>query len=376
MAYAIRPSAAWIWGTGGCRGYAKMAALYPEIPGFVDDTIREEGIAGHWVAHSIGQGFIVPEGTVAPNKVEVDEKMLEGAEMYLEDLRSVGVPVYQEMTLPAPWIHKECGGTSDAWAWCAKTRTLYLWDYKYGFRYVDIFENPQVAIYVSSILDYLVKLGWIVLDGIAEMEITIDMRIVQPRSFGSEPIRRWVVKAAMLRGLWNMLRQAAVEVMSPEPMLKAGPYCQDCSARHACPAALRASLASVEYSAKPLPFDMSPEAMGDALRRIKQAQEYLEAMSSGMEAQLLHAIANGHVDPNWQVGHGRRSTVVKEGFEAAIAALCAMHKVDPYKPPKLKTAKQIEALMPAGMVAAMIETRPGSRKLVPFTDKTVRKLLT
>lgn len=377
MAYAIRPSAAWIWGIGGCRGYARMAAMFPELPGVVDDTIREEGNAGHWVAHKLGQGFIVAEGSLAPNKVEVDDKMLEGAQLYLQDLRSCGVPVYQEHTLPAPWIHEQCGGTPDAWAWDAAKRKLYVWDYKYGFRYVDVFENPQLAIYVSAILDYLHKLGWIVLDGVSEMDITVEMVVVQPRSYGDDTIRRWVGKAAMLRGVWNILRNAAVEVMSPDPLLKAGAWCADCPARHACPAAVRASLASVEYSAKMIPVDLTPTAMGDLLRRLKLAKEFIESMESGLEVQLLHAISNGHVDPNWMVGHGRGSTKFIEGGEQQFLALAKYMKLDGVtKPERARTPLQIIDLHGEALLSKFIEKRPGAKKLVPFTERTIRKLLT
>lgn len=377
MTYAIRPSAAWIWGTGGCRGYARMTALYPEIPGVTDDTVREEGIAGHWVSHMLGKGFVVNEGVVAPNKVEVDSGMLEGAQMYLQDLRSCGVPVYQETTLPAPWIHKECGGTPDAWAWDPVKRKLIVWDYKYGYRYVDVFENPQLSIYVSAILDYLHQLGWIVLNGTAEMDITVEMVVVQPRSYSADAIRRWTVKAAVLRGIWNTLRQAAVETMGDNPILRAGAHCQDCSARHACPAAQRASLAAIEYSAKMIPHDLTPAAMGDALRRLKLAKEFISSMESGLEAQLMHAISNGHIDPNWSIGHGRGSTVFLEGKEQEFLALAKYMKLTGVtKPERAKTPLQIIDAIGPVLISRFIEKRPGARKLVPFTDRTIRKLLT
>jgi len=374
MAYAIRPSAAWIWGIGGCRGYAAMCAKYPEVPGVVNDTIREEGIAGHWVGHMMGQGYIVPEGSMAPNKVEVDSDMLEGAEMFLQELRYTGLPVYQEVTLPAVYIHKECGGTSDAWAWDAIKRKLYVWDYKYGYRFVDAFENPQLSIYVRSILDYLVSVGLLAHD-FDDRQIEVEMVVVQPRSFSADPVRRWNCTAADLRGLWNLLKHAAIEVMSADPVLKAGDHCNDCPARHACPAAQRTTEVGIDLSAKMVPHDLTPTAMGDMLRRVQKAKEFLDSMEKGLEAQLLHAIANGHVDPHWTHGHGRSSTVIKEGREALVASLCAMYKVDPYKPPKMKTALQIQALIDPTLLAPHIETRPGRRKLVPFTARTVRKLL-
>lgn len=374
--YDIRPSSAYIWGVGGCHGYAAMVAKYPEQPGVTDDTVREEGTAGHWLAHMLGKGYTVLEGAIAPNKVEIDGDMLEGAELYLTDLRAVGVPVYQEVTLPAPWIHKLCGGTSDAWAWDASTGTLYVWDYKYGYRFVDAFENPQMAIYVSAILNYLQQQGLLILDGNTEQDITVVMTVVQPRGFGAEPVRRWKTKASSLRGLWNMLHAAAIGTQSADPILKAGSHCTDCAARHDCPAFTKAALSCIDYSAKMVPNNLTPAGMGQALRIVRQAKEYLASMESGLEAQLLHAIANGHVDPHWERGHGRSTTVYKEGHEQQVLALASYMKIDgATKPVRAKTPKQLEALMGPAVLAPHIETRPGRRKLIPFTDRSIRKLL-
>lgn len=371
--YAIRPSAAWIWMS--CHGYARMSARYPELAG--DDTVREEGTAGHWVAHMLGQGFKVQEGAIAPNKVEVDAEMLEGAETYVELLRASGAPVYQEMTLPAAWIHSQCGGTSDAWSWDALTNTLRVWDYKYGYRFVDAFENPQLAIYVSAILDYLQRLGLIVLNGHTEQEITVEMTVVQPRSYSAEPVRTWRCKVAMLRALWNKLRAAAIETLSDDPGLRSGPHCMDCSARHDCPAALRSTEVGLELSAKLIPVNLSSAAQGDLLRRVKAAQDVLKSMADGLEAQLLHAIANGHVDPNWQTGNGRSSTRFIEGGEdqfLALAQYMKLHGVT--KPVRAKTPKQIQALVDPRLIERFIETIPGRKRLVPFNARTIRKLLT
>jgi hypothetical protein len=375
--YAIRPSAAWIWGDGGCRGYAQMVARYPEIPGLVNDTVREEGIAGHWVAHKIGQGFIVPEGTEAPNSVEVDDKMLDGALMYVNDIRtrSCGHPAYMETPLPAPWIHEHCGGTPDAWSWNPLTRTLTVWDYKYGFRYVEAFENPQLSIYVSAILDYLHKVGAIVLDGHSEQDISVDIVIVQPRSYGADIVRNWKAKAAMLRPIWNRLRAAAIEAAGPDPQLRAGPHCLDCSARAHCPAAIRASLVALDVTSRSVPVDLAPEAAGDLLRRLIAAQDAVNTMVTGLQQQMVHAISQGHQDPNWTMGNGRSSTIYVEGGEAQILALAKVMGVDITKPVRAKTPLQVLELMDPRLVNRFITKTPGARKLVPFTERSLRKAL-
>lgn len=375
--YAIRPSAAWIWGTGGCHGYARMVALYPEVPGLSNDTVREEGTAGHWVAHMMGQGYVVPEGSYSPNHIEVDGEMLDGSTIYLDDLRSrsMGFPVYMEMTLPALWIHSQCGGTPDAWSWNPVTRTLTVWDYKYGFRYVDAFENPQLVIYVSAVLDYLHKTGVIVLDGHSEQDITVDIVIVQPRSYSAGVIRNWKVKAALLRPMWNSLRAAAMAVAGPDPQLRAGDHCNDCPARHACPAAQRASEVALDMSSRPVPHELTPEQAGDVLRRLKAAQQALKSMVTGLEQQMIHAISNGHQDPHWTMGYGNTKTVYTEGGEQQLIALAKVMGKDVTKPLRAVTPLQAVKLMDPAIVARFTTKQPGARKLVSFTERSIKKAL-
>lgn len=365
--FSLRPSAAAVWSV--CHGYVRMTAQYPEIPGVVDDTVREEGNAGHWVAHMMGKGYIVTEGTLAPNGLEVTDEMLEGAGVFLDELRTCGVPVYQEMTLPAPWIHELCGGTSDAWAWDAARRILRIWDYKFGYRYVDPFESPQLSIYASAVLEFLKLIS----DANCG-SITVELIIVQPRGYGGDVIKRWRTTVDELRPTLNRLRVAALAVTGENPTLVAGSYCEDCSARHACPALQRASLAALDISAKAIPNDLSPVAAGDALRRLLAAQSYIKAMTSGLQQQLLYAIQQGHVDPHWSIGHGQSRTVWKEGKEAEVIALGKLMGADLAKPMKPVTPVQAKKLLDPAMVDRYSETRSGGRKLIPFNDRSLRKL--
>lgn len=372
--YAPRPSAAHIWGTGGCHGYYAMIAQYPELPD-TDNTVRDFGIGGHWLAHKKGEGFIIPEGSFTPNGVEVDEEMVEGVDLYLSELRTTGYPVYLEMTLPAPWIHERCGGTADAWSWDPVNRKLTVWDLKLGFRYVDAFENPQLVIYVSAILDYLHKLGVIVLDGHHEQNIDVEVVVVQPRSFGADTIRRWRTKAVLLRPLWNKLRAAAIETLGPNPTLRTGSHCADCPARYACPAAQRAGLDSMDVSAQSIPHQLTPEQAGNAYRRVLKALENLQSLATGLEQQLLHEMLNGHQDPHWRIGYGRTSTVYIEGGEQQLIGLAKAMNLDVCKETRAKTPKQVMEIMDPELVKRFITTRSGKRRLEPVTERSIRKAL-
>lgn len=375
MGYAIRPSSAWIWGADdGCRGYPLMVQQYPEIAGTVDDTVRKEGTAAHWVSHAIGQGYVVPEGTVSPEGVMVDDDMLDGVAQYLGVLRSWGGQVYQETPLPAAWIHPMCGGTPDAWAWFPEQGLVRVADFKYGFRFVDEFECLQGAIYVCAVCEYLASKGLMVLDGYTEQHLQFEFTIVQPRCYGVAPVRTWRGKLSDLRGIWNKLRAAAEEVVAPNPPLRSGPQCWECSARLNCPAFQKASMAAMSFSAQAVPHDLTREQMGNMLRMLRKAKADIESLVDGVEVQLMHAIDQGYTSPHWELSSGGGRRVYKDGAEERLIALGDLYKVNLRKPQRALPITQAEALIDPQVLARFYETRPYKRKLVPFDSKKLRKL--
>jgi hypothetical protein len=239
-------------------------------------------------------------------------------------------------------------------------------DYKYGYRPHDPFEHLQMCIYVAAGLDYLKQ------NGQDEQTWEVEIVVCQPRAFGLDPIRRWNTKGALLRPIWNKLADAAAAVVSADPRLMVGPYCEDCSARWACPALQTASLTAMDVSARLIPHDITPAAMGDALRRLVRHQENINALVSGMRDQLEHAIRNGHTDQHWELGHGRSKLAWKEGCESQVLALADMLGTPVAKPRKAITPLQAEKLLDPEIVARFIERRPGARKLIPFN---IRKYL-
>jgi len=375
MNYAIRPSSAWIWGAdSGCRGYPLMVQQRPEISGTVDDTIRKEGTAAHWVSHAIGQGYSVPEGYMTPEGVEVDEEMLDGVALYLGVLRSWGGTVYQETPLPAGWIHSLCGGTPDAWGWFPDQGLVRVTDFKYGYRFVDEFECLQGAIYISAVCEYLASKGLMQLDGHTEQFLRFEFTIVQPRCYGVKPVRTWTGTLASLRGIWNKLRAAADEVASPNPPLRTGPHCWECSARLSCPAFTKASMASIEFSAQAVPHDLTIEQMSNMLRMLRKAKGDIDSLCDGVEAQLMHAIDTGRTVPHWELSSpgGRRH--YKEGVEDQVIALGDLYGVNLRKPPRAVSISQAESLIDPQVLERFYEKRAYKRKLVPFDSKKLRKL--
>lgn len=375
MTYALRPSAAWIWGAdNGCRGYPLMVSQRPEIEGTVDDTIRKEGTAAHWVSHAIGKGYVVPEGYVTPEGVVVDDDMLDGVAQYLNVLRSWGAPVHQEMSLAAGWIHALCGGTPDAWSWFPDQGLVRVADFKYGFRFVDAFENLQGAIYIIAVCEWLAARGMMVLDGHTEQYLRFEFTVVQPRSFGAQPVRTWSGTLAEMRGIWNKLRAAADEAAAPNPPLRTGPHCWECSGRLSCPAFQKASMASFEFSGQPVPHDLSIDQLSNLLRMLRKAQGDIGSLVDGVEAQLMHAISQGKPAPHWELSSPGGRRYYKEGKEPELIALGDLYGVNLRKPQRAVPISVAEGLLDPKVLEQFYEKRPYKRKLVPFDSKSLRKL--
>ena len=366
----LPPSGASAW--GACPGWVSMHRQFPDMDG--DPEASREGTAAHAVCAAILAGGSPREGDVEPSTgVVIDEEMLEGAALYVADVLQTcatfgGVPVVETPVL-IERVHSDCWGTPDCWAFDYAAGVLYVWDFKYGHRFVEVFENPQLGpCYASGILD---ALGF---DGATEQPIRVVCRIVQPRSFHRDgPIRSWSFRATDLRPLVNILRDAALDALSPTPTYRVGPQCHYCPGRHACDALQRAALGACDVATTAQPFQLSPAAVGFELRAMRRALELLEARVAGLETEALRQLATGKHVPFWQAvqSKGRERWTVPAD---QIIALGQAFGVDLAKPLQAITPKQARALVDESVINAYSETPRGAMKLAPMTDNHAKKV--
>ena len=147
----LRPSAAATWVV--CHGYAAMRAAYPEAPDEADNDVREDGIACHWLAAELFHKRYPALDSISPNGRVLTEEMFDAADLYLDVLNSwpgVGVTVEQQINCSA--IYEGMVGTPDACAYNPTLRTLYVGDLKFGFRFVEVWENWQLIVYAWSLI--------------------------------------------------------------------------------------------------------------------------------------------------------------------------------------------------------------------------------
>lgn len=364
--FALRPSAASVWSV--CHGYVAMSAQYPEQPG--DDEVREDGTACHEVAYQMGQhGRVYQVGEMASNGRVITQEMLDAAQGYLAELRSWGLPVYLETTLPAHRIHAQCGGTPDAFAVDRDRMLIRLADLKFGFIPVEVFENLQLIVYLTAILD------WIGVDGLSDQVWQVEFTIYQPRDFGREPAKKWRFRACDIRGIVNQLIEAAHWAMSPNPRLQAGPYCSDCSARHACQVLKASGGRVLQMSGQAVPLELDPSATGDELRRLEMALEIIKARISGLQQRAEYFVRNGAHVPWYEMQSHKGRRRWKEGVQSQVIAAGKMLGVDLTEPTSAISPAQAEKkLKDLGVLKQFVET-PSSMKLVRTDVNYVRKMM-
>jgi hypothetical protein len=363
----LAPSSAYL--RMACAGSLALEHAYPEPE---DSQASREGTAAHWAAEELMRGRTIDVGLVAPNGVILDDEMVEAASMYASEViywvsqYMPGAQVHIEERVSCATIHPECWGTPDAWVY--QPTKLKLWDFKYGHRYVEVFENEQLLEYVAGILD---SLG---IDGTLDQVTEVEMTIVQPRCYvGGEPIRTWRVMASNLRGYFNKLRNGEAAAMRPNAPCTPNPHCRDCRGAAGCSALQRVSYDAMATAAAPVPFNLPPQALGLELRYLHRAIASLQARATGLEEQALATIKRGTAVPFYRIeaGKGRERW---SRPDAEIIAMGDMMGVDLRKSATITPKQAIKANMPEAVVKAFSETPTGELKLVQDDGTQARKV--
>ena len=364
----LPPSGASAWTR--CPGWVGMQQAYPEMGS--DAEAAAEGTAAHWAAAEGLLGRMAAPGVVDPAGTVVDEEMLEAVGLYLADVWQVcaeaGVTPVVEQPVAIPRVHPECWGTPDAWAYDAKRGILYVWDFKYGHRFVEVVDNLQLIAYAAGLLD---SLG---INGQQDQHVRLSLRIVQPRAYTRDgPVRHWEILASDIRGPVNLLAAAAVEALSDSPTYRAGDQCQYCAGRHTCRALQHAAAGAADTATRELPVQMPPGAVGHELRLLRRALALLESRCSGLELEALRMLGKGERVPYWAAqqssGRARWAKPVEE-----VLALGQMFGVDLAKPAEPITPKQAAALIDESVINAYSEKPKGAMKLVPLNETSVKKV--
>jgi hypothetical protein len=210
---------------------------------------------------------------------------------------------------------------------------------------------------------------------IGDENVTVTMRIVQPRSYHwSGPIREWTVKASDLRGHFNRLQMAAEIAMQPDPPTVAGRHCRHCPARRGCRANQAYSMWAADVPYKAVPHDLPAQAVGIELRTLKLAADMLKARIEALEEQARAMMQRGESVPLWKM----QSEPGREKWTADPATVFALGdamNIDLRKPTEPVTPNQARTKGLSPELVAAFATRPNAAiKLIPDDGADARRV--
>lgn len=367
----LPPSGASAW--VACHQWPTMNTLY----GGGDTEATVEGTAAHQVLADLIANKLGDEVLVGDTPVEVTDEMLDGAELFIADVRSavgaewvdtrVADPAERPKRSGCLYVESrclpeipDCWGTPDAWLRTVDNRVV-LWDYKFGHKRVDAEGNWQALAYLASIM--------------GGKPAPCEVRIVQPRNYEpGGPVRVWQPTEQELLDRWAQLKEAARQSSRKGRRATVGEQCAHCPGRHACVSLQESGMALADLASRPAAVsELADYQAGKELVWISQATALLEARRSGLEAQVMAAYRRGDRSTGWvlQRTAGRR---VWEANEDVVKGLGMMFGVDVTKPPKLVTPNQaIKAGLPEATVTPLTKQQTGSEKLVQETQSTARR---
>lgn len=327
-----------------------------------------EGTAAHWCFEQMFAGVIPEVGTSAPNGILITDEMLDGAELYVDTVRSMvpdGVKLYvEDKLMMSNVIHDANWGTPDTFA--IAPSVVWLFDYKYGHRYVEEFENWQCIDYVAGIYQAL--------QGKVPDSTVVHITIVQPRVFNrGKPVRTWTTTIGALKPYWAKLAAAAPMAMCDDAPCVPGDWCEFCNGRHACEALQRTALAATDQAFSSIPLVLPPLAAARELRSMQRAATMLEARITGLQQQLLDLCRAGVNVPHYSIerAQGRQRWIRSVPEVIALGQMFGL-KLD--KPSTITPKQAIKAGVPAGVVAQMSDEPLGEWRLVEATTDKARKI--
>lgn len=352
-----------------CPGSLQLQARVTPVPTTFEQA---EGTGAHTVAlkYANGAGADWPLGRkfmVDRHQLEVDDDMLDGAAIYRGEAQPGG---RFEDPVAIPDVHPTCKGTPDYWRCIMEVflRLLKVIDYKYGHRYVEVFECYQLIAYAAGVIRLLNL----------PADFPVMLVIVQPRSYsGPGPVREWNTTAAEIIRICHEVIYPKVELaLGENPPTYAGRHCADCTARHLCRTYQQTTESIVDFAGVAEIQDLDEQSIGQELRLLKEAIKRLEGRYTGLYEHASSLGRGGKLIPHWsmEAGKGRLGWMANTTVEQ-IASMGELLGIETRKPVALKTPTQVIAAGIDESVVMQYAERPrGAMRLVPDDTTKLRKI--
>jgi len=324
-----------------------------------DNSLREEGIAAHWLCEQEFNGVCSAEELIdrkAPNGVYITNEMVEFTKDYRNAIRFNGTVEQNTSYAGDGW---EVKGRADHIA--IKEKTLHVSDLKYGWRLIEP-ENNWVLISHA--------VGWLSSNPSTEVD-EIVFTIYQPRPFHPNGnIRSWAIKKEQLTQLTLFLHQT---LGSPSDLLFTGEHCRNCPSVSQCPAMQKALMNAIDSSENAFNSEINNEVLSLMLTETKKALDVLEENYKAYSELALQRCRNGEIVHGYSVQSAIGQTTWKTNVTAEFLKM--LTGLDLRKEVLVTPAQAKKQGVPSDIIESLVERPNKGFKLVKVDDAKRAKQL-
>ena len=340
-----------------CPGSKKIQQAYPNTSGYAST----EGT----VAHKIAAGVLQDNRDILSylgqsiDNVYINQEMLHYIQLYINDCQESGDV---EKNLQLNHEGHTLTGTPDYNYFDMDTGTLKVKDLKYGYGWVEVFENWQLLAYAALLINPAC--------------VAVELTIIQPRAFHPEgPIRRWKFNADLMRNYTNRLTGAMEEAAIDEPSIETGAHCRYCRGLINCHAARAAAGYAIDYAGTAGHESMTPDMIALEMDVTERAVKMLTQRQTALEESGLAMCKAGKVIPGWEIRSTKGALAWSKDIDPIIIG-DAMG-TDLRAPVKAITPTQARdrKLIPSATVNSLASRTTGSAKLKRIDYTRAKRIL-
>lgn len=337
-----------------CSGFKDLT---PFEPSEKDTTVRDEGVAVHWmIEDAFKTDKLLEEYTdrKAPNGVYITAAMIEHAEEYYKWLNETGADIECDTTHRTDaW---QINGRADAKAVLGES--LHIADFKYGWTQVEVKKNWTLISHACAVA----------MQNPAVKNITLT--VFQPRGFHHDgQVRDWNLTIDDLKNLYNQIDS---KLRNPVKTLSTGNHCKDCPVATNCPAAQKAAMRVIDVSEHEV-FDstVNTDKLSYILDNLYRAEEHLKQTLKAYEELATHQMKQGTLIPEYSLKRGLSQRVFKEGVTPEM--LQALFNVDVTEKKMMTPAQAEKKGIPKEAMESFCERKETGLKIVRISAEKQAK---
>jgi hypothetical protein len=355
-----------------CNGSVLMEASPASINTPIEDA--QEGTAAHFIAASVLSGkFTDPLEWVdrqTPNGIYVTPDMGEHVATFTNFIqhRNAAIPghifyVEANIDFDIPNSEVVIRARSDAITYDPATWTLYIDDFKFGWRIIDPVENWTLIAYALGICR---REGWQV--------ARVVMTIHQPRPYHPDGKQRsWSISGEELAAFGITL---AAKLSNLTNELRTSPHCHKCRALATCHAASMAAQNSIDAISIPFQDTITNDVLSFEIFNMRRAQDAIKDKLGAYEELAKHRIKTGEQVPSLAVEPTLGNRAYVKGITPETIALLTGKPIDEITTRKPITPAALERMgVSEETITAFTYRPPTGEKLVKFNpSKKAQKL--